>query len=194
MSVAKIDTMAFVVDTKQYAGNFERQMCAYVTGEIGECGAGEGWAQLFEEEHPDMVEDGVFRGFMDHLPDDHGCRRPVSIWLTPGFFNDGMGKHYPDSTPVEEVHANYDTSVGHGWDGRKYPAYQSVAMFMASSIDTVRWEFMKERARKFAELYAATPLGSKIEIIGFRLLHIHTAVDDCLPTQIDPEDPPVKSD
>ncbi len=27
----------FVIDTDTYAGNFEREMCAYVTGQIGEC-------------------------------------------------------------------------------------------------------------------------------------------------------------
>jgi hypothetical protein len=30
----------FIVDTDSYAGNFERCMCAYMTGQIGECEVG----------------------------------------------------------------------------------------------------------------------------------------------------------
>ena len=34
----------FIVDTDSYAGNFEREMCAYMTGHIGECSVGEEYA------------------------------------------------------------------------------------------------------------------------------------------------------
>lgn len=30
----------FIIDTDTYAGNFERQLCAYVTGHVGDCGVG----------------------------------------------------------------------------------------------------------------------------------------------------------
>ena len=42
------DSIAFVIDTKQYAGNFEREMCAHITGHIGECEVGR-----------DMVQEGI---------------------------------------------------------------------------------------------------------------------------------------
>lgn len=29
-----------VADTNQYAGNFERELCAYITGQYGECSVG----------------------------------------------------------------------------------------------------------------------------------------------------------
>ena len=29
-----------IIDTNSYSGNFEREMCAYVTGQYGECGVG----------------------------------------------------------------------------------------------------------------------------------------------------------
>lgn len=31
---------SIVVETDSYAGNFEREMCAFMTGHIGECEAG----------------------------------------------------------------------------------------------------------------------------------------------------------
>lgn len=60
----------FKIKTDSYAGNFEREMCAYVTGQIGECEVGE-----------EFVDDNIrnlFSNVMD-LPDDHGCYRPVSL-------------------------------------------------------------------------------------------------------------------
>jgi hypothetical protein len=35
------ERLLFVVDTDTYAGNFEREMCAYITGQVGECEVGE---------------------------------------------------------------------------------------------------------------------------------------------------------
>jgi len=40
----------FIIDTDQYAGNFEREMCAYLTGTVGECGVGDEFAELFSKE------------------------------------------------------------------------------------------------------------------------------------------------
>jgi len=87
----------FVIDTEQYAGNFERDLCAYCTGEIGGCGRGDNYAKIFAQEVP---EDSNPFGCasLDHRPDDsdHPCRRPCAIWPTPGWYNDGMGGHFRD--------------------------------------------------------------------------------------------------
>ena len=40
----------FIIDTNQYAGNFERAMCAYCTGMIGQCEVGEEMTILFEDD------------------------------------------------------------------------------------------------------------------------------------------------
>jgi len=40
---------SFIIDTNEYAGNFEREMCAYCTGQIGDCGVGEEEAEKFEK-------------------------------------------------------------------------------------------------------------------------------------------------
>lgn len=70
----------FVIKTNAYAGNFERQMCGFITGQVGECDVGEEEAELFRKAHPDY--DG-FDDLIASFPDDHGCYRPASIWNVP---------------------------------------------------------------------------------------------------------------
>ena len=82
-----------IIDTEQYSGNFEREMCAFITGQIGECGVGRELADKYSHEikHLDWWEDNSC-----HQPDDSGieCMSPVSIVPTPGWLNNGTGKHY----------------------------------------------------------------------------------------------------
>ena len=68
----------FVIDTADYAGNFERQICAYATGCVGQCGVGHEMADVFLE------ETGLepFENVCEEM-DDHGCSRPASIWTSP---------------------------------------------------------------------------------------------------------------
>lgn len=64
---------AFIIDTDSYAGNFEREMTAFVTGEIGECEVGKELIQ----------SDFDYEGFDDiilQVPDEHGFYRPTSCW------------------------------------------------------------------------------------------------------------------
>ena len=68
----------FVIDTDSYAGNFEREMTAYVIGEVGECGVGEKYASAFDEEvHPVDLED-----ISEYRIDYRGFRRPTSKYLS----------------------------------------------------------------------------------------------------------------
>jgi hypothetical protein len=60
-----------IVRTDSYAGNFERELCAHLTGIIGECEVG--------EEYVDESIWPIFQGIVAHIPDDNGCRRPVSL-------------------------------------------------------------------------------------------------------------------
>jgi hypothetical protein len=66
---------AFVIDTDSYAGNFEREMTAYLTGIIGECEVGE---ELVEREIKKKFEQ-----YVQSVPDEHGCYRPTSCWKSP---------------------------------------------------------------------------------------------------------------
>jgi hypothetical protein len=61
----------FVVHTNEYAGNFEREMCAFLTGQIGDCEVGIGY-----------IDKKVARKFQNKIEQrsDNGCSRPCSIW------------------------------------------------------------------------------------------------------------------
>lgn len=157
--------MLFIIDTEEYSGNFEREMCAFCTGQVGECGVGQKEADVFKEECPEWIE--IFDDIVGSEPDDHGCYRPVSIYTTPGFFNDGMGGHYRDpekgSKKVKDNYEKYheEKSSGPG----DYPAYQSVAIFLNEIPNKPTIDFLMERAKLFT-----TRSPKKIPIIGFRLI------------------------
>ncbi len=89
----EIKHRAIVIDTDQYAGNFERQMCAYLTGQYGDCGAGREIALMVSDEikHLDWWKRHIVQ-----VANQNGIRRPVAIHPTPGYFNNGMGGHYLD--------------------------------------------------------------------------------------------------
>lgn len=120
----------FVIDTDSYAGNFERPLTAYCTGCTGDCGVGEGQAELFEQEEG---EDVLYEAdeFIGSEPDDRGCHRPCVIYPTPGWTNDGKG--------------NYEKAKN-----VKYPAYLSVAIHMTEKPPEVWIERIKRRANIFA--------------------------------------------
>lgn len=62
----------FIVETNKYAGGFERELCAHMTGCIGECGVGK-----------EFVDETIKKIFDDKIywkPDDYGCARPVEIY------------------------------------------------------------------------------------------------------------------
>ena len=61
-----------IISTDQYAGNFERELCAYLTGETGyEDPTGEDF----------IVKNEITVNFdnIDQVPDEHGTYRPVTI-------------------------------------------------------------------------------------------------------------------
>jgi len=79
-----INKWIFVIDTDAYAGNFERDLCAYITGVIGECEVGDEFAALYRKETGDG--DGVWDGqFVDYVEqrEEYGCARPCSCWPSP---------------------------------------------------------------------------------------------------------------
>lgn len=71
------DCFVFVVKTNSYAGNFERQMCSYITGEYGECEVGDKEAEIFKAECPNNYR---FKDSVISFPDEHGCWRPATMW------------------------------------------------------------------------------------------------------------------
>jgi len=67
-----------VIETDQYAGNFEREMCAYMTGRIGDCEVGGEQAKVAKEDLPEKVWEWCDQ-CIERKPDDHGCYRPVKM-------------------------------------------------------------------------------------------------------------------
>lgn len=77
---------AVVVKTDAYAGNFEREMTAYITGATGDCSVGDKVVALFMEDmgiesEDDMEsEDNLFWDVIGQVADEHGCYRPCTIY------------------------------------------------------------------------------------------------------------------
>ena len=139
----------FVIDTEEYSGNFERDMCAYMTGCVGDCGVGEKFAKLFELETGMECLDGVIDQIDDE--DDAACRRPCSIWPTPGWVNNGRGA---DMKVEDSRHLR-----------RTWPAYLSVAIFFEKKPNKKTLGLLMERARNFLTLD-----GEPKQITSFRLM------------------------
>ena len=83
----------FVIDTNQYAGNFEREMCAHLTGVIGECEVG--------EEYVDKNITKMFDEDIQQCGDDHGCYRPCEIVSNEDRKSQSVGIFF-NKKPTEE--------------------------------------------------------------------------------------------
>ena len=90
-----------VVKTNQYTGNFERELCAYATGALGECEVGQKAAAAFQDE---IEEDfWAISDLCEHEADDRGCRRPVSIWNMDGRKYEELAIFLTDKPSDEEL-------------------------------------------------------------------------------------------
>jgi hypothetical protein len=73
---------AILIKTDSYAGNFEREMCAHVTGHIGECGVGD-----------EYVDESIAEKFEDYITqesDETGCYRPAALGYDLGGSSDDV--------------------------------------------------------------------------------------------------------
>lgn len=87
----------FIIKTDQYAGNFERELCAYCTGVVGDCGVGEEERNKFIDDYSEEKADEMWE-LLEQRFDDNGCARPVSV----GFPNTTL-EIYFHSRPTREV-------------------------------------------------------------------------------------------
>ena len=125
-----MEEFAALIDTNEYSGNFEREMVAYITAQIGECGVGQPIAELAEAE----LTEKQFEWFEEnilHKLDDNGCSRPARIAPTPGWSNNGNGVHYHN-------------------EDHPYPAYQSVEILFYNKVPARIRKIIEKRAYKFA--------------------------------------------
>ena len=147
-----MDYYIFLIDTDHYAGNFERQMTAWCTGIVGDCGVGKAYAGAFLACYGREIEEVMTR------PDDNGCWRPTAIFPTPGWSNDGMG------------HSTADTSG-------PSPAYQSVGIFFAERPDSAIITLIQQRAASYQPLSAVDAPAPRI--LSFRLLY-HRTIEEVI--------------
>lgn len=168
----------FVIDTDEYAGNFERQVCAYITGQVGECEVGSEVAEKARNNIPSKMLE-IFDEHVMREPDDHGCHRPCKIYPTPNFYNNGMGFSYitgEEDKAIEayrkscieyskkNVHLNDKVAFEKRWKDKannaakefgRSPSYQSVAIAFYDEPDDDMIELMKLRAEDFARICKA---------------------------------------
>jgi hypothetical protein len=92
------EPFTFVINTEQYAGNFEREMCAYVTGQIGECGVGQEEKKQYKTEtHKQPLS------FIEFFCTNSSCMRPVTICPTPEWFNHGEGREFKEGQEAKAL-------------------------------------------------------------------------------------------
>lgn len=148
----------FVIDTNQYAGNFERQLCAYLTGCVGECEVGAEYGATL----PLPLKE-AFSEIVDYVSDEHGCARPATVWTTPGLYNDGLG------------------NIEKGDGTNKFPAFCSVGIYFYKKPNAAMLNLMMTRALQFDEArkeldkwQSKTP----ITITNFRLIEETTTQEE----------------
>ena len=145
-----------VVDTDQYAGNFERQMVAYMTGRLGDCAVGEKEAEAFALEFPDRD----FESLVCSVPDEYGCWRPASIYESPYYWNDGLGgswengRDFDDPEIMESYKKEWDLAFpSEAMRFGTFPSYCSVACFLHEIPTVEEVDFLTRRAKEFASSF-----------------------------------------
>lgn len=100
-------TTLFIVDTEQPASLFAENMCAFLTGRVGDTGIGEDYAVLYSEQtEREPLED------VRDIQTTRGFHTPCSPWETPGWFNNGMGGYYRENQGQErQAVAHFRDSV-----------------------------------------------------------------------------------
>lgn len=110
-----------VVSTNLYAGNFERQLTAYCTGRVGECGVGDRLMPLFMQDFYLDEQDcdaDPFWDALDFVPDEHGCVRPCTIYPgKDGKYNDVL-MFFQEKPTKKQVDIILERAKKYSTDGR----------------------------------------------------------------------------
>lgn len=174
----------FVIDTDKYSGNFEREMTAYATGMVGDCGVGDEEAEKFRKDFGlEESYEGPFGNSLENRPDDEdGCRRPAAIWPSAEYFSNGMGGEYKSGEEEKALKDHNKAVRAYNKDHptanlkettklKKYPAYMSVAIFFKKKPDPKQIKILKERTTKYAK-------DNDIKIFGHRILNESTTLKE----------------
>ena len=158
----KTRSSSLVIDTDKYAGNFDRDLTAYCTRIIGECGRGDDLAQKYSGMY--------FENVLRQVTDEHGCRRPCAIHWTPDLYNDGLGGVYREGEEKSATETYKKSCEKHGIEFKKlgrYPAMRSVEIFFRDEPENSQLEAIREKCYEFCQQ-------KEIKITGFRLKYEET--------------------
>lgn len=146
-----------IIDTSEYSGNFVRQICGYITAQIGDCNVGEDEAAEAKNE----LSSNALAWFEANIEQraeedaDFRCMRPCAFFPTPGRINNGHGK-------------NHDAD---GYTGtHRYPAYESVGIFLSAKPSAEIVRITRTRAEAFAQKYESHGGSGKLRILNVRLI------------------------
>ncbi len=157
------DFYMFVIDTNSYSGNFEREVCAYITGQVAEVSSSdaEDQAALALQAMPEVVKE--FEDLMLDVQDDPDMYPSfVANWPTPGYGSNGRGKEVK-LTPENK-------------DEYHYPAHLSVAIFFSERPSDKLIAIMKKRALHLRAIGIPWHSNTRLRVFAienFRLLHRH---------------------
>lgn len=147
----KVIEYIFVIDTNKHSDNFERQMCAYLTGFYGECEVGKEYAEMFDKDfNIEDEDDNIFYENIEYKSNDGGCSRPCIVFNNPKYGNDGNNQVLLTETNKDDY---------------PYSAYNSVGILFFEKPTEKQIEIMKERALKFVDIFDKI-----VKIEGFRLM------------------------
>lgn len=134
----------FIVKTDKYTGNFERQLCAYITGQIGECEVGDKQAKDFKDEYGEEIC-SMFEEIIQNKADEHGCYRPCNIRQT-----------HPEADNY--VHETYE------YNGNTYNSvcHNDMEIYFYNKPTQEMIDIMKKRAYEYGKM-------KNIKIYGFEL-------------------------
>jgi len=142
MDLFELPPVLFVVDTDHHAGNFERELCAYVTGQVGDYEPNTMVSDEFDKFCDELPGQDPFRDLVKLTKMSTGTHEPCMIWPTPGFVSDGSGRVYP----TEEAPAFEQC-----YQDRHWPVYQSVAIFLEEMPPRKLVDLMVKRSKAFCK-------------------------------------------
>lgn len=105
----------FEIQTNEYAGNFEREMCAYCTGEIG----------IDDDTGKEYIPKNIpidFKGIIKQCPDDNGTLRPCDVGGEKGhsvliFFDKKPSEKHIEYMKSQATNfAKFKRENGYEWD------------------------------------------------------------------------------
>jgi hypothetical protein len=164
------------IDTDSYSGNFERELFAFIFGIPDTADGGTRDLSLYTEA---ARAAGVFKKLRKDFeyellatrmndPGDDGYHRAyVTICPTPGFFNDGKGTHYEDTEENRK-------KVG----AKRYPAFQSVAVFLSQLPRDGELALIRQRAQAFSTFPSKHSWETRPKILGYRILVAKTTWEE----------------